>query len=482
MNCKILSLITFLGINLCNSVYSGPSTHQRMNVVLITADDLGLQLGCYGDPRAITPRINRFAAEGALFTRAHVTQASCSASRSSLLTGWYPHESGQVGLSNRGYSTVGKIESLPSLLKEAGYYTGIIGKLHVSPPEKFPFDYFEVDHKPTRKQSQLQIILDEFLGQAEDRPFFLMLNFYDPHFPYEAQSEGLPERLVKPDEIDPWGFQAGVDSPEIRQHIADYYSCVHRLDALMGKFLDKLYARGHRENTMILFLSDNGPPFARAKAAEYNLSTHVPFIVHWPGFTRPGMKRDQLVSGVDVFATVLDAANVTMPVRSVAKSIRPILHHDKALWRETVLTTFTAHTADHYYPRRSVTDGRFRLIWNLLGDYKNPLSTIDKDIAVKTSEETRFDGTKVREIFARFTKPPVYELYDVVNDPNCLHNLAGQDDVKEIFLHLRSELGDWLLQTNDPLLPPHGLETWTRLHRENNDPQWKDPKFLYPNR
>lgn len=450
--------------------------------MLITADDLGLQLGCYGDKYARTPRIDQLAAEGALFTGAHVTQASCSASRSSLLTGWYPHESGQVGLSNRGYSTVGKTENLPALLKETGYYTGIIGKLHVSPPEMFPFDYYEVAHEPTRTQSTFRKMVDEFLDQPGDRPFFLMLNFFDPHAPFETQSEGLPENPTQPEEVVSWSFQAGIDNPQIRRAIADYYSCVHRLDALMGIFLDKLETRGLPQNTMILFISDNGPPFTRAKAAEFNLSTHVPFIVKWPGVTQPGMIRQQLVSGVDVFATILDAAGVPVPERSVAKSIQPVLHYENAAWRESVLTTFTAHTAQLYYPRRSVTNGHFRLIWNLLAPFDNPIKAIDGDPALQFSQAPAFDRTLIREVFERFKNPPMFELYDVVSDPDCLKNLLGMPEHQAVYLRLRTELEHWMRQTQDPLLPAKGLEVWTRLHSENNNAQWKNPGTLYPNR
>lgn len=470
--------ILFLG-HVC---LSGQSNHERLNVVLITADDLGLQLGCYGDPNAITPRIDRFAEGGALFRSAHITQSSCSASRSSLLTGWYPHESGQVGLENSGYSTVGETENLPALLKEAGYTTGIIGKLHVSPPELFPFDYYKVDPWPTRTQSTYRAMVDEFLENAGDQPFFLMLNFVDPHVPFVAQSEGLPEDPVKPEEIAPWGFHAGVDSPEIRKNIANYYSCVHRLDALMGIFLDKLDDRGLRDNTMIVFLSDNGPPFARAKAAEYQPSTHIPFIVQWPGVTRPGMVRDQLVSGVDVFATMLDAAGLSVPDRSVAKSIKPILYYDKASWRKTVLTTFTAHTTDHYFPRRSVTDGHYRLIWNLLGGYSNPLSKVGSDTSVEVVQEPLYAGTMAREIFERYAAPPIYELYDIVSDPDCLYNIMGRDDLKPTYLSLRSELEYWMHRTDDPLLSAEGLKRWTLLHFENTSGYFQEPSVLYPNR
>lgn len=476
----MLACFASLGLILPWAQAQTPS--RPLNVVLITADDLGLQLGCYGDKHARTPRIDRFAAEGARFTTAHVTQSSCSPSRSSLLTGWYPHESGQVGLANRGYSIVGKTENLPALLQAKGYYTGIIGKLHVSPPEMFPFDYHKVAHAPTRTQFTFRKLVDEFLDQPRNRPFFLMLNFFDPHDPFEAQSEGLPENPVTPDDVAPWSFQAGIDSPEIRRRIAEYYSGIHRLDALMGIFLDKLEARGLSQNTMVLFISDNGPPFARAKAADYNLSTHVPLLVQWPGVTQPGMVRAQLVSGVDVFATMLDAAGASFPERTVAKSIQPILRDEKASWRDTVLTTFTAHPANTFYPRRSVTDGKFRLIWNLLAPFDNPLDTIDSDLAPEFSKTPVFDHTLIREIFDRFDRPPVFELYDVRSDPDCLKDLMGISEQEATYLRLKTDLEKWLRLTNDPLLPASGLQTWTRLHRENNSGQWKDPRALYPNR
>ena len=93
-----------------------------------------------------------------------------------------------------------------------------------------------------------------------------------------------------------------------------------------------------------------------------------------------------------------------------------------------------------------------------------------------------FDHTLIREIFERFDRPPVFELYDVVSDPDCLENLMGIQEHEAIYLRLRTELENWMRQTHDPLLPAQGLQTWTRLHRENNSGQWKHPGALYPNR
>jgi arylsulfatase A-like enzyme len=123
--------------------FLGPAARsaEPPNVLLITADDLGNQLSCYGDERLKTPRLDALASQGVRFTRAYVTQSSCSSSRASLLTGLYPHQNGQYGLAHLGFSMHPGQENLPALLKAAGYRTGIIGKLHVEPAAEFPFDW-----------------------------------------------------------------------------------------------------------------------------------------------------------------------------------------------------------------------------------------------------------------------------------------------------------------------------------------------------
>ncbi len=141
-------LLSLLGLIQLEAAETSPP-----NILLVTADDLGLQLGCYGDTIAHTPNLDRFAGEGVRFTRAFVTQASCSPSRSSMLTGLYPHQNGQIGLSHRGYSIHDStIPTLPGELKKAGYTTGIIGKLHVNPESCFPFDFKHTSHQTARRE------------------------------------------------------------------------------------------------------------------------------------------------------------------------------------------------------------------------------------------------------------------------------------------------------------------------------------------
>jgi len=480
-NLKFLPF-TLLSVTLIPLMVSATPSMDRPNVVLITADDLGFQLGCYGDSDAITPRIDELAAEGVRFTQAHVTQASCSSSRSSMLTGLYPHESGQIGLANRGYSMVSGIQNLPGLLGQAGYHTGIIGKLHVSPGNEFPFDYRETATEPTRSQSSVRRMVGEFLDQTAQDSFFLMLNFFDPHLPFLRQVEGLPAVPVESDNVAPWGFQAGLVDPELMSRIADYRSCIHRLDTLVGIFLDMLEERNLHENTVIVFLSDNGPPFTRAKASEYRVGPHVPFIVKWPGQSDAGSSRDEMISGVDVFATILDAAGIETPSRSVARSLRPLMRSevDSVEWRKTVFTEFSSHTAGNYFPRRSVSDGAYRLIWNLSTQSKNPLASIGAGPAPEVIKDSRYDGSIIQEIFKRYEQPPELELYDLEIDPYCLVNLAGLPGYENTMSELWAELDRWMKITSDPLRNQRVRLEWERLHRENGSMQWNIPRDEYP--
>ncbi|HJN17287.1 MAG TPA: sulfatase-like hydrolase/transferase, partial [Armatimonadota bacterium] len=152
---------------------------QRLNILLITTDDMGPELGCYGDPFARTPNLDRLAADGTLFEQAYVTQASCSPSRSSMFTGLYPHQNGQVGLSHRHYSMRPGLPTLPKLLKGAGYRTGIIGKLHVAPAADLPFDMRSpLKVQQTREVDRVADAASAFITDSPD-PFFLMVNYMD---------------------------------------------------------------------------------------------------------------------------------------------------------------------------------------------------------------------------------------------------------------------------------------------------------------
>ncbi|MCK5803958.1 MAG: sulfatase-like hydrolase/transferase [Lentisphaeria bacterium] len=228
-----------LGAGLAVGRVAAQNTATRPNILLIVAEDMGPTLSCYGDPQVRTPHLDRLAAQGVRFERAFVTQASCSPSRSSILTGLYPHQNGQLGLSHYGFRMPDGLPNLPSELKKADYRTGIVGKLHVNPAKDFPFDFKGVGHGKTRDVRAPAASFRQFLQDGGAKPFFFYLNFADAHTPFSAQVAGVPEHPTKPDDVKPWDF-LGIDSPELRQRVAGYYNSVRRVDEGIGQLMKVL--------------------------------------------------------------------------------------------------------------------------------------------------------------------------------------------------------------------------------------------------
>jgi len=435
--------------------YSNAQQNPPPNILLITADDLGIQVGCYGDEIARTPRIDQLAQEGIQFTNAYVTQASCSPSRSSMLTGLYPHQNGHVGLSHRGFSMQDTIVTLPAMLKQAGYRTGIIGKLHVQPEKNFPFDFEFLKHG-ARETRDVRTVADSaaaFINRSDGAPFFLMVNYFDPHVKFIPQVEGVPEKPYQPDEIQPFPFQQ-IDTPEQRERIANFYSCVSRFDTGLGMLLDALAASGKDENTIVIFVGDHGAPFARGKTSCYESGLKIPFIVRWPGHVPQRMVEPAFVSTVDIVPTVLEAIQKEVPESLAGMSLSPLFQGKKENWRTHLYGEFFYHVKETYFPRYSVREDRYKLIFNLL-DKQNPILSIDGDQAYKMSQEPAYECTLVREVFDRFANPPQYELYDLEKDPNEFHNLADDPAYADTLKEMQAQLQGWMSRT-DALLVEGG--------------------------
>src|SRR4029079_7781558 len=158
-----------------------PAVAGPKNVVLLIADDLGMQVGCYGDPAAKTPNIDALAKAGTRFTNGFASVSSCSPSRGTILTGLPTHACGQYGLAHatHNFSSFRNVKGLPALLAPAGYRSGVIAKLHVQPKETYPFDV----ELPGNGRNPVQIAAQakKFIADCGDKPFFLLVGFTDPH-------------------------------------------------------------------------------------------------------------------------------------------------------------------------------------------------------------------------------------------------------------------------------------------------------------
>ena len=440
------------------------------NILLITADDAGLQLGCYGDEQARTPHLDRLASQGEKYENAYVTQASCSPSRSSMFTGLYTHQNGQMGLAHyrnviqRGHRMHRSYPTIPSVLKQAGYRTGIIGKLHVAPKEAFPWNFRGVGSSGTKDVHRVAREAQKFMTGGE--PFFLMVNYFAPHRPYNEkrrQGKGVPRDPYDADDVEPFPF-LGVDSPKLRQNVAGYYNCMARLDTGVGMLMERLKQEGLAEDTLVLFVGDHGPPFSRAKTTCYEAGLRVPFIVRWPGHTGEGLDRNELVSTVDMLPTFVEAAGLHPLGHVAGRSMCELFGGTSADWREYLPGEYNSHTPCHFYPRRAIRDDRYKLIVNLMSGQQNPVS--GPGIAARVARQKRYDGTRIREVYDRFMNPPRVELYDLEEDPHEFENLAGRPEYAQVEQRLKKALADWRRETDDPYLDAERMEDDRKLSTE----------------
>ncbi len=419
----------------------------RPNILLITGDDLGYQLGCYGDRVATTPHMDRLGREGLRFARAYVTQSSCSSSRSSILTGLYPHQNGQIGLAHLGYRMQSDtLPTLPGQLAKAGYRTGIIGKLHVGPESAFAFDFRQTQVGQTRETAFVVKKVGEFLATVKDRPFFLMLNLFDPHGPFLRDVQGSPKVKVEPDQVAPFPFLKA-ELTDARQRIANFYTCVNRMDEIVGAVIKLLESRGAASNLLIVLVGDNGPPFPGAKCSIYEAGLRVPCIVWYPGRVPRDKTSDALVSMVDLMPTLLEAGKAEVPGGLAGRSLWPVLRGQDAGWRQTLAAEYTSHEPDMYFPQRSIRDGRYKLIVSLMHD--------------AVSKKREYDGVPLARLFPRYAGTPPVALYDLKEDPWETRNLANSPRHEAILKKLTAELHAWRKATQDPLLDPAEFEKLT---------------------
>lgn len=416
-----------------------PAAAAAPSVLLILLDDLGLQLSAYGDTTQETPSLDALAGAGVRFTNAYVTQSSCSSSRSSLLTGAYPHQTGQIGLAHLGFAMDRAYPTIPSILKTAGYRTGVIGKVHVQPDPATQWSW-RADHQTwpdgTRDVRRVAAAAAGFLADAEGQPFFLQVSLLDPHEPWLDQVQGIPEQPLTADDIsrNAWTGEpvAAADKPAI----AAFYNSIRRADTGVGLLLQALADAGRAADTIVIAVGDNGPEAVQGgpatepggKADIFEASLRVPLLIRYPGAGPTGQVRRELVSIVDLLPTILAAADVAVPAETRAmmtegQSLLPILagqtEASGLVWRTYLFAEMTYHTPDIHRPSRSLRGSRYKLIR---------------------------------------TYPPFERgsgglmLFDLAKDPHETINRVDDPALTPVRRRLLRQLDAWQERTDDPLL------------------------------
>ena len=436
------------------------AAESQLNVLLLTADDMNYNsLGFAGSKvPGVTPNLDKLASQSLWFEQAHVTVAVCQPSRQCLLTGRYPHRNGSVGF----YPVSAGVPTLAEILKDAGFHLGILGKaIHLRPVEKFPWHYLRDEEVLGRGRDPQKYYESskEFLQQAKaaGKPFFLMANSHDPHRPF-AGSEGnaklnypAPARTYRPEEITVPGFLP--DLPDVRKEMAQYFSSVNRCDQSLGEVLRALDESGMAEDTLVLFLSDNGIAMPFAKSNCYLTSTRTPWLMRWPGVVKPGVDREHLVSGIDYMPTVLEALKLPFPDGMDGRSFLPILRGKKQEQREQIVTCYNEAFGKKAYPMRCLQNKRFGYIYNSWSDGKKRYGTEGMSgLSFKAMQTAGAADQDIADRVELLVHRVPEELYDFSADPDALHNLIDDPKYAEQKKSMRAELLAWMEKTADPLL------------------------------
>ncbi|MEE2900327.1 MAG: sulfatase, partial [Gemmatimonadota bacterium] len=418
-----------------------------MNFLLITADDLEwTSVGAYGSTvDGITPNIDRLASEGLRFTNGHVTIAVCQPSRQTLMTGRFPHNNGAPAFD----PIADDVPLLQESLGAAGYLKGSIGKsAHLQPTSRFAWDLgprpAEPDsgiwmrHRGNGRALELyKKYMTDFLRMAQDtdRNFWLMLNTHDPHKPFYGKGGEAYDypvsRVYAPEEIEVPGFLP--DLPEVREELAAYYTSVHRADDVVGAILEILEEEGFGDNTLVMFLSDNGASFPFAKANAYLNSTKTPWIVRWPGKTTPGtVDTTHFISGIDYMPTILEAAGLTQVPNMDGESFLPLLTGAEQGWRTSVFTEFNRPFNNRRLPMRALQNRKFGYIYNpFYGLEQVQMESMSGPTWAAMLEAGKTDSNMQARVDL-FTDRVPEELYDYENDPDGLVNLIDDPAYADI--------------------------------------------------
>ena len=406
------------------------------NFVFVIADDVCPDdLGCYGHPTLKTPHLDALAKAGMRFENAYLTTSSCSPSRSSIITGRYPHNTGAPEL----HTTLPKGQVLfPKLLRESGYYTVLSGKNHMGGYATSAFDKVSRGKGPGAEEDWVQLLS----SRPKDKPFFCWFASTDAHRDWRLDDSApkySPSDVIVPEYL--------VDGPETRADLTGYYHEVSRVDHYVGQVAEELKRQGVLDNTLLIFIADNGRPFPRCKTRLYDSGIKTPMIVHFPRRVKPAVTKS-IVSVIDISATMLELAGVEKDKRIQGASFLPVLKDPKATTRDVAFAEHNWHVYQSH--ERMVRHGKWLYIRNNFPNKQNLCVEAYKGGAGKELWDRNDEG-KLTPVQAQlFRNPcPAEELFDVTNDPHQVKNLAADEAHAETLRQMRSVLARWTAETGD---------------------------------
>jgi N-sulfoglucosamine sulfohydrolase len=435
---------------------------KRPNILMVTADDMSFDtLGCYGNKTEdITPNLDKFAGQSLKLENGFVTVSVCQPCRSSWITGRLPQHNGTTGFN----PIAPGVPRLGQVMKEAGYYTGIVLKVpHFAPATDDDWDYINNDMPGHgREPKEFAPMLEEFLNKADKsgKPFFLIVNITDPHRPFVGSSQEKakyeksgkpapkPSRIYKADEIAVPGYLP--DTPGMRGELVQYYNTAKRCDDSFGVIMKTFDKTKYKDDSVVMFLSDHGAPLPFAKGSIYRQSVQTPWMIRWPGVTKAGTSNERLfVNGFDLMPTVLDMAGVPAPPYMDGKSFAPALKGDKYEGFDTGYGVFfRAHT--FHFNQRAIHEKKWSYIYNEWAAWQfGDVDFIADNMTPVLYPAAETDPEVARRCEFYLNRAPE-ELYDYENDPWSLVNLASNPKYYDQLKIMREKMLRRLTDTTDP--------------------------------
>ena len=438
--------IPFAVALLCLPLLAAPSAaaQDRPNIVWISAEDVGLRFGAYGDAVANTPNLDRLASEGTRYMQAFTTAGVCAPSRAAIITGmhqngWGGHHMRTThdapGIPTPYHATPPPyVKAFTEYLRAAGYFT--TNDFKTDYQIGTPVTIWDEHKRGAHWRSPLR---------EEGQPFFSVFNFGVTH---ESRSWVTPDEETTTDpntlELPPYY----PDTPEVRRQLAKHYDNIARLDEQAGEILSQLEEDGLADNTVVFFWGDHGDGLPRAKRWLYDSGIGVPLIVRAPGQQGAGSASERLVSLVDLGPTVLSLAGVPIPAHMDGM---PFLGDAEAPPREYIYAA--RDRIDMVYDMvRAARDDRYKYIRNYHPEkpyvqfvrYRNRSSIIQEIFRLNIAGEL----DEVQQLWLRDSRPPE-ELYDVQADPHEINNLADDPALRDVLDRMRSELDAWMLDIDE---------------------------------
>ncbi len=425
----------------------------RPNIIVCIADDVSWNdIGCYGNTAARTPRIDALAAGGMRFTEAYLTASSCSPSRSSIITGRYPHNLGPGAELHQPVAA--HIPWLPGLLRSAGYFTAVVGKNHMSREQATvgteTWDIIDPGTTPENHGAESKWV-QTIEQRPKDKPFFFWFAALDAHRGWDADKDWVEAKYGpkhRPQDVTVPPFLA--DDAATREELASHQNEITRFDYFVGQVADSLSAQGLLDNTLIVVLADNGRPFPRAKTRLHDSGMKTALVAHWPaGMAQRGTTSASLVSAIDLAPTFLELTGAPPAPSFQGVSMAPLFRDPKAVTRQHAFSEHNWH--DYEAHGRSIRSEGYLYIRNARPAlaWQGPADSVRSPShqALRALRDAQKLTPAQADVF--LSPRPTEELYLTAEDPNQLRNLANERSHASAKARLATLLDQWAAETGD---------------------------------